>query len=140
MRETGMREQERHDATRRITEKRVLIRTFRKEGFRERERLGVHAKLVGRRPERRTPIKRIQNRIAAVRVEELRRVLERGIVDDRGFAPCLHLQQQLTDQRGLARDFDPHRDFELSLTDDELTVEERAAAGGASPDDFVLDV
>ena len=98
-----MREQERHDAARRITEKGVLIRTFRKQGFRERERLGVHAKLVGRRPERRPAIEGIQNRIAAVRVEELRRVLERGIVDDRGLATFLHLQQQLTDERGLAR-------------------------------------
>ena len=99
----SMREQERHDAARRITEKRVLVRAFGKQGFRERERLGVEAELVGRRPERRAAIEGIQNRIAAVRVEELRRVLERRVVDDRGLPALLHLQQELTDERGLAR-------------------------------------
>src|SRR6267143_6791431 len=52
----SMRQQKRHDAARCITEKRVLVRAFGKQRFRERERLGVEAELVGRRPERRAAI------------------------------------------------------------------------------------
>jgi hypothetical protein len=60
-----------------------------------------------------------------------------------GVAPRIFLRKLvagLLDRVDLFPDFDPRRDFELSLTADELTVEERAAAGGASPDDFDLDV
>jgi hypothetical protein len=60
-----------------------------------------------------------------------------------GVAPRIFLRKLvagLLDRVDLYPDFDPHRDFELSLTSDELTVEERAAAGGPSPDDFDLDV
>ena len=94
-----MCEQKRHDAARRFTEKRLLVRAFRKQGFRQCQRLGVEAELVRRRPKRRATVERIQNRVAAVRVEELRRVLERRVIDDRGLPACLHLQQELTDKR-----------------------------------------
>jgi hypothetical protein len=60
-----------------------------------------------------------------------------------GVAPRIFLRKLvagLLDRVDLYPDFDPLRDFELSLTADELTVEERAAAGGASPDDFDLEV
>jgi len=60
-----------------------------------------------------------------------------------GVAPRIFLRKLvagLLDRVDLFPDFDPHQDFELSLTADELTVEERAAAGGASPDDFDLEV
>ena len=60
-----------------------------------------------------------------------------------GVAPRIFLRKLvagLLDRVDLYPDFDPLRDFELSLTTDELTVEERAAAGGASPDDFDLEV
>lgn len=58
-----------------------------------------------------------------------------------GVAPRIFLRKLvagLLDRVDLYPDFDPRRDFELALVDDELTVEERAAAGGASPDDFEL--
>ena len=60
-----------------------------------------------------------------------------------GVAPRIFLRKLvagLLDRVDLYPDFDPRRDFELSLVDDELTVEERAAAGCATPDDFDLDL
>ena len=60
-----------------------------------------------------------------------------------GVAPRIFLRKLVAgilDRVDLYPDFEPRRDFELTLTQDELTVEERAAAGGASPDDFDLDV
>jgi hypothetical protein len=60
-----------------------------------------------------------------------------------GVAPRIYLRKLvagLLDRVDLYPDFDPLRDFELSLSSDELTVEERAAAGGVSPDDFDLEV
>lgn len=60
-----------------------------------------------------------------------------------GVAPRIFLRKLvagLLDRVDLYPDFDPHRDFELALTQDELTVEERFAAGAASADDFDLDL
>lgn len=60
-----------------------------------------------------------------------------------GVAPRIFLRKLvagLLDRVDLFPDFDPHQDFELALTADELTVGERAATGGASPDDFDLEV
>jgi hypothetical protein len=60
-----------------------------------------------------------------------------------GVAPRIFLRKLvagLLDRVDLFPDFNPLEDFELSLTTDELTVEERAAAGGTSPDDFDLDL
>lgn len=60
-----------------------------------------------------------------------------------GVAPRIFLRKLvagLLDRIDLYPDFDPRSDFELALVDDELTVEERAAAGGASPDDFDLEL
>ena len=60
-----------------------------------------------------------------------------------GVAPRIFLRKLvagLLDRIDLYPDFDPRRDFELNVTPDELTVEERAAAGGPSPDDFDLDL
>jgi hypothetical protein len=60
-----------------------------------------------------------------------------------GVAPRIFLRKLvagLLDRVDLYADFDPLRDFELALTVDEMTVEERAIAGGASPDDFDLEV
>jgi hypothetical protein len=60
-----------------------------------------------------------------------------------GVAPRIFLRKLvagLLDRVDLYPDFDPRRDFELALVDDELTIEERAAAGGASADDFDLEL
>jgi hypothetical protein len=60
-----------------------------------------------------------------------------------GVAPRIFLRKLVAgilDRVDLYPDFDPHRDFELALTQDELTVEERVAAGAASADDFDLDL
>lgn len=60
-----------------------------------------------------------------------------------GVAPRLFLRKLvagLLDRVDLYPDFEPRKDFALSLTSDELTLEERAAAGAASPDDFDLEI
>jgi hypothetical protein len=60
-----------------------------------------------------------------------------------GVAPRIFLRKLvagLLDRVDLYPDFLPGRDFELTLAQDELTVEERAAAGGTAPDDFDLEV
>jgi hypothetical protein len=60
-----------------------------------------------------------------------------------GVAPRIFLRKLVAgvlDRVDLYPDFDPRTDFELSLGVDELTVEERAAVGGGSPDDFELEV
>ncbi len=60
-----------------------------------------------------------------------------------GVAPRIFLRKLvagLLDRVDIYPEFEPLRDFELSLTADELTVEERAAAGGSSPDDFDLEL
>jgi len=59
-----------------------------------------------------------------------------------GVAPRIYLRKLvagLLDRVDLYPDFEPERDFELSLQTEELTVEERAIAGGSSPDDFDLE-
>jgi hypothetical protein len=60
-----------------------------------------------------------------------------------GVAPRIFLRKLvagLLDRVDLYADFDPRRDFELTLVDGELTVEEQAAAGSPSPDDFDLEL
>jgi hypothetical protein len=95
-------QQKRHDAARRITEEGVLVGAFRKEGLGQRQRLGIEPELVGGRPERPASVERIENRVAAVGVEELRRVFQRRVVHNGGFAAGLDLQEELTNQRRFA--------------------------------------
>jgi hypothetical protein len=76
-------------------------------------------------------------------LESLARAIAGNLGGRVGIAPRLFLRKLvagLLDRVDLYPDFDPQKDFELSLTPDELSVEERAAAGGASPDDFELEL
>ena len=60
-----------------------------------------------------------------------------------GVAPRIFLRKLvagLLDRVDMFEDFDPVRDFELVVSQDELSAEERAAAAGLSPDDIELDL
>lgn len=58
-----------------------------------------------------------------------------------GVAPRIFLRKLVAgilDRVDLYEDFEPHRDFELRLEAQELSVEEQAAASGRNPDDIEL--
>jgi hypothetical protein len=60
-----------------------------------------------------------------------------------GVAPRIFLRKLVAgilDRVDLYPDFDPLKDFELKLEEQELTLEERAAATGKSPDDIEISV
>jgi hypothetical protein len=87
--------------------------------------------------------KRLAERVDDEVLNGLARAIAGKLGGKVGVAPRIFLRKLvagLLDRVDLFPDFDPQRDFELSLSLDELTVEERAAAGGASPDDFDLDI
>jgi len=58
-----------------------------------------------------------------------------------GIAPRIFLRKLVAgvlDRVDLFPDFDPRKDFELKIDDQELSVEERAVASGGNPDDIEL--
>jgi hypothetical protein len=60
-----------------------------------------------------------------------------------GIAPRIYLRKLVAgvlDRVDLFPDFDPMRDFELTLQPEELSAEEQAAVAGKTPDDIALDV
>jgi len=60
-----------------------------------------------------------------------------------GVAPRIYLRKLvagLLDRVDLYPDFDPVRDFELTLRPEELTAEEQDAISSKTPDDIELDV
>jgi hypothetical protein len=60
-----------------------------------------------------------------------------------GIAPRLFLKKlvaDILDRVDQFQDFDPRRDYKLTMAAQDLNPAERAAAGGASPDDVELDV
>ena len=101
---------------------------------------------VGRRVRSLFPTKSPDRRDALVSdavIESLARSVAGKLGGKVGVAPRIFLRKLVAgvlDRVDLFPEFDPARDFELSLTDDDLTLEERAAAGGRSPDDFDLEV
>ena len=86
---------------------------------------------------------RIEARVSDEVISGLARAVAGRLGGKVGVAPRIFLRKLvagLLDRVDLYPDFNPRTDFELSFNPDELTVEERAAAGGASPDDFNLDL
>ena len=74
-------------------------------------------------------------------IDTLARAVAGGLGGKVGVAPRLFLKKLLADvldRVDLHEDFDPRRHYSLTLTEGEMTVTERAAAGAASVDDIEL--
>lgn len=74
-------------------------------------------------------------------IETLARAVARGLGGKVGVAPRLFLKKlvaDVLDRVDLHEDFDPRRHYSLTLSESEMTVNERAAAGAASVDDIEL--
>ena len=74
-------------------------------------------------------------------LETLARAVAGGLGGKVGVAPRLFLKKlvaDVLDRVDLHEDFDPRKHYSLTLTDTEMTVHERAAAGAASVDDIEL--
>lgn len=84
---------------------------------------------------------RLNARISDEVLLGLARAVARGLGGRTGIAPRIYLRKLvagLLDRVDLFPEFDPKKDFELKLEPEELSVEERAAAAGKSPDDIEL--
>ena len=74
-------------------------------------------------------------------IDTLARAVAGGLGGKVGVAPRLFLKKLLADvldRVDLHGDFDPRQHYSLTLTESEMTVNERAAAGAASVDDIEL--
>ena len=74
-------------------------------------------------------------------IELLARAVAGGLGGKIGVAPRLFLKKlvgDVLDRVDLHADFDPRQHYKLTLTDSEMTVNERAAAGAQSVDDIEL--
>ena len=74
-------------------------------------------------------------------IELLARAVAGGLGGKVGVAPRLFLKKlvgDVLDRVDLHADFDPRQHYKLTLTDSEMTVNERAAAGAQSVDDIEL--
>ena len=74
-------------------------------------------------------------------IELLARAVAGGLGGKVGVAPRLFLKKlvgDVLDRVDLHADFDPRQHYKLTLTDSEMTVNERAAAGAQSVDDIKL--
>lgn len=88
---------------------------------------------------------RIRDRVADGYLAELARAVAGGLGEQVGVAPRLYLKKlvgDVLDRVDQFPDFDPHRDYRLTLRIDELSEVERNAAGLAAPaaDDVALDL
>ena len=74
-------------------------------------------------------------------IEDLARAVAGGLGGKVGVAPRLFLKKlvaDVLDRVDLHPDFDPRQHYSLTLADNEMTANERAAAGAASVDDIEL--
>ena len=74
-------------------------------------------------------------------IELLARAVAGGLGGKVGVAPRLFLKKlvgDVLDRVELHAEFDPRQHYKLTLTDSEMTVNERAAAGAQSVDDIEL--
>jgi hypothetical protein len=88
---------------------------------------------------------RESERIRATVDDQLVEALARGVAGELGgqvgVAPRLFLRKlvgEVLDRVDLYADFDPRRDYELTLADAELSVEERSVRAGGDPDAIEL--
>jgi hypothetical protein len=95
-----------------------------------------------------TAPERVRDRVSDEYVAELAAAVAGGLGDQVGIAPRVFLKKlvgEVLDRVDQFGDFDPHRDYRLTLRRDELSEVERNAAGLATPavasaDDVELDV
>jgi hypothetical protein len=74
-------------------------------------------------------------------VDTLAQAVAGGLGGKVGVAPRLFLKKlvaDVLDRVDLHEDFDPRQHYSLTLSDTEMTVNERAAAGATSVDDIEL--
>ena len=74
-------------------------------------------------------------------IEDLARAVAGGLGGKVGVAPRLFLKKlvaDVLDRVDLHADFDPRQHYSLTLTENEMTANERAAVGAASVDDIEL--
>lgn len=101
---------------------------------------------VGRRVRELYPTQepqRIRERVSDDVLDALARAVAGKLGGKVGVAPRIFLRKLVAgilDRVDLYADFDPRAHFELRLDDQELTLEEQAAAAGKSPDDIEIEL
>ncbi len=84
---------------------------------------------------------RLRDVVGDAYIEDLARAVAGGLGGKVGVAPRLFLKKlvaDVLDRVDLHPDFDPRQHYSLTLTENEMTANERAAAGAASVDDIEL--
>lgn len=84
---------------------------------------------------------RLRNVVGDAYIEDLARAVAGGLGGKVGVAPRLFLKKlvaDVLDRVDLHPDFDPRQHYSLTLADNEMTANERAAAGATSVDDIEL--
>ncbi len=84
---------------------------------------------------------RLRSVVADAYIEDLARAVAGGLGGKVGVAPRLFLKKlvaDVLDRVDLHPDFDPRQHYSLTLADNEMTANERAAAGATSVDDIEL--
>lgn len=84
---------------------------------------------------------RLRDVVGDAYIEDLARAVAGGLGGKVGVAPRLFLKKlvaDVLDRVDLHPDFDPRQHYSLTLTDNEMTANERAAAGATSVDDIEL--
>lgn len=85
--------------------------------------------------------KRLRTFVDDAYIDTLARAVAGGLGGKVGVAPRLFLKKlvaDVLDRVDLYADFDPHQHYSLTLAENEMTINERAAAGAASVDDIAL--
>lgn len=84
---------------------------------------------------------RLRNVVGDAYIDDLARAVAGGLGGKVGVAPRLFLKKlvaDVLDRVDLHPDFDPRQHYSLTLADNEMTANERAAAGATSVDDIEL--
>lgn len=84
---------------------------------------------------------RLRDVVGDAYIEDLARAVAGGLGGKVGVAPRLFLKKlvaDVLDRVDLHPDFDPRQHYSLTLTENEMTANERAAAGATSVDDIEL--
>lgn len=84
---------------------------------------------------------RLRDVVGDAYIEDLARAVAGGLGGKVGVAPRLFLKKlvaDVLDRVDLHPDFDPRQHYSLTLADNEMTANERAAAGASSVDDIEL--
>ena len=85
--------------------------------------------------------RRLRDVVTDAYIEDLARAVTGGLGGKVGVAPRLFLKKlvaDVLDRVDLHPDFDPRQHYRLTLAENEMTANERAAAGASSVDDIEL--